>query len=402
METPEWGNPTFDMLPAGLGPSTRLVHGARRPEKNAGAVVTPIYQTSTFHYPFEFNEAEGRDRAYHYSRYANPNPEAAAELVRLLEGGQAGFAFGSGMGAIATTLLALLQPGDEVVALESLYGGTLGLMGDLLARYGITTRFIPDVKTDDPARAVQGNPRVVYIESPTNPCLRVVDIAAWARAAHRSNAILVVDNTFATPVNQTPLALGADIVLHSATKYLGGHHDLMAGVVVGPANLIGRVTGAHRMIGSVLDPFAAFLLARGLRTLAVRVARHNENGGRVATVAASHRQVRAVHYPGRDSPREEEIASRQMTGRGGMVTIDLEGGQKAAHRFMRELKLVHVAASLGGVGSLVSLPVETSHAQLSPEALRSRGITEGMVRLSLGIEDPADLESDVRRALNAL
>ncbi len=390
----------FHPLPEWASPATRAVHGGRRPDLNAGAVAPPIYQTSTFHYPAQFSEASGHGDVYLYSRNANPTVEGPAEALRELEGGEASRLFASGMGAISATLLSLVRPGDEVLALSDLYGGTTDLLHDVLPRYGVSLAEVTDAEAREPETAVSNATRLVYLESPTNPLLRVHDIARWAKAANSVGAILAVDNTFATPINQKPLALGADLVLHSATKYLGGHSDLIAGAVVGSARLLDQID-PKRIFGSPLDPFAAFLLHRSLKTLALRMDRHNEAGRVVSEALAHHPSVVRVHYPGRADPEDEAIAVRQMRGRGGMVSLSLRGGAPAVDRFLHHLAIVHVAPSLGGVESLASVPSQTSHTHLSPEERASRGIDEGCVRLSLGIEEPADLVRDVSEALDA-
>jgi cystathionine beta-lyase/cystathionine gamma-synthase len=384
-----------------VGVSTRLVHGARRAEYNAGAVVPPIYQSTTYHYPSAFSEATDRGGLYEYSRLANPTSEVPAELLRQLEGGESARLFGSGMGAFTSVLLSLVKAGDEVVALDMLYGGTLGVLTDLMPRFGVSVRFANEAAAREPEKLLTANTRLAVIESPTNPLLTVHDIARWAKAADATGTILLVDNTFATPINQTPLPLGADLVFHSATKYLGGHSDIVAGGVVGPQNLLSRID-PRGDYGSVLDPFAAYLLGRSMKTLALRVARHNENGRRVAEALAVHPQVRAVRYPGRASREEEEIAARQMRGRGGMVSVSLKGGAAAAERFLHRLRFVHVATSLGGVDSLASVPGLTSHRHLSPTELERRGIDPGLIRFSFGIEDPDDLVRDLTEALDQL
>jgi cystathionine beta-lyase/cystathionine gamma-synthase len=393
--------PRFDPVPEWVGPSTRLVHGARRPEYNAGAVVPPIYQSTTYHFPSGFSEAADRGGLYLYSRLANPTVEVPTELLRQLEGGEAARLFGSGMGAFTSLVLSLLQAGDEVVALDVLYGGTLSVLADLLPRFGVSVRFVSEPEAREPETVLTARTRLAVIESPTNPLLTVHDIARWGKAADSVGAILVVDNTFATPINQNPLALGADLVFHSATKYLAGHSDLVAGGVVGPTDLLSRID-AKGDLGSTLDPFAAYLLGRSLKTLALRVARHNENGRKVAEALAGHPLVRRVHYPGRGSAEEETIASRQMRGRGGMVTVSLNGGAEVAERFLRRLRFVHVASSLGGVDSLASVPGLTSHRHLSPEERERRGIDDGLIRFSFGIEDPEDLVRDLTEALDSL
>ncbi len=391
----------FEPLPEWVGVSTRLVHGARRPEYNAGAVVPPIYQTSTFHWPPERSESSDRARPYLYTRLENPSLEVPTELIRGLEGAESGRLFGSGMGAITATVLSLLRSGDEVVALAGLYGGTTDLLTDLLPRYGVRVREISVADARAPESVVGERTRLAIVESPTNPLLTVHDLARWGQATDRAGAILLVDNTFATPINQNPLALGADLVVHSATKYLGGHSDLVAGVVVGPERLISRID-SKGYFGAAVDPFVGFLLARGLRTLSLRVARQNENARAVAEAIREHSAVTRVHYPGWGGPEEEAIAARQMRGRGGMLSVSLRGGVEAAERFLSRLRLVHIAASLGGVESLASVPRLTSHRHLSAAELAARGIDEGLVRLSLGIEETADLVRDVTEALDAL
>ncbi len=390
----------FHPLPAWASPATRAVHGGRRPDLNAGAVAPPIYQTSTFHYPAAFSEASGHGDVYLYSRNANPTVEGPAEALRELEGGEASRLFASGMGAISATLLSLVRRGDEVLALSDLYGGTTDLLHDVLPRYGVSLVEVTDAEAREPEKVVSNATRLVYLESPTNPLLRVHDIARWSKAANSVGAILAVDNTFATPINQKPLALGADLVIHSATKYLGGHSDLVAGAVVGSARLLDQID-PKRILGAPLDPFAAFLLHRSLKTLALRMDRHNEAGRVVSETLANHPSVVRVHYPGRADPGDEAIATRQMRGRGGMVSLSLRGGAPAVNRFLRHLAIVQVAPSLGGVESLASVPSQTSHTHLTPEERSSRGIDDGCVRLSLGIEEPADLVRDVSEALDA-
>ncbi len=390
--------PRHRALPAWAGPATRLVHGGALRDLNAGAVVPPIYQTSTFHFPAAFSEARPED-VYLYSRNANPTVDNVEEVLRELEGGESARLFASGMGAIASTAISLLRPGAELVVLADLYGGTTELWRGFLRPYGIKVRELTDEQARTPERVVSRETRLILLETPTNPCLRVHDIARWARAADEVGAILAVDSTFAPPLNQNPLSLGADLVLHSATKYLGGHTDLLAGVVVGPERLLRRID-PKRVLGAPLDPFAAFLLHRSLKTLALRVERQNENGRAVASALASHPAVRRVYYPGRAGEEEEAIAARQMRGRGGVLSLSLAGGAEAVERFLQGLSIVQVASSLGGVESLVSVPVQTSHRHLGPEALAARGIDAGLVRIALGIEETEDLVRDLRAALD--
>jgi len=392
---------SFDPLPEWAGVATRLVHGARRPELNAGAVVGPIYQTSTFHFPSAHSESSDRGKVYLYTRLDNPSLEGPAETIRQLEGGEEARLFGSGMGAIAATVLSLVRSGDEVVTLQDLYGGTLDLFTDLLPRFGVRVRFVTAAEAEQPEAVLHRGTRLVWLESPTNPTLTVVDLRQWADAADAAGALLAVDNTFATPINQTPLALGADLVVHSATKYLAGHSDVLAGAVVGPEELLRRID-AKGYLGASLDPFAAFLLSRSLKTLSLRVARQNENGRRVVEALSRHPAVRRVYYPGRNSPAEEAIAARQMRGRGGMFSLTLRAGPEAVDPFLRRLHFVHVASSLGSVESLASVPAITSHRHLSPSELAERGIETSMVRFSLGVEEPDDLVRDLTEALDAL
>lgn len=389
----------FLPLPEWAGAATRLVHGAHRPERNAGALVAPIYQTSTFHYPAERSESAAEGALYLYTRYENPNQEEAAELLRDLEGAEVARVFSSGMAAISTAILSLVGPGEEVVALENLYGGTVAFLTNFLPRFGVRVRWISIPEALEPERCVGPATRLVVLESPTNPTLDVIDLARWAAAARAVGARTLVDNTFATPINQRPIALGIDLVAHSASKYLGGHSDIIAGALAGPTELMDRIRATHLLLGGSLDPFAAFLLARGMKTLGVRVVRECASAAWLVDRIADLSGVARVYYPGRDSPVSDEIARRQMTGRGAMVTFTLQGGEAAAKRLQRNLRIIQVAASLGGVESLVSLPIETSHRALTPTQRSRLGIDPGMVRLSVGLEEPEDLLRDLRESL---
>ncbi|MCI4327550.1 MAG: aminotransferase class I/II-fold pyridoxal phosphate-dependent enzyme [Thermoplasmata archaeon] len=391
--------PKFHPLPEWVGPATRAVHAGAREDANAGSVVFPIYQTSTFHFPAEFSEARDPRDVQLYTRLGNPTQEVAAEVLASLEGAEAARVFGSGMGAIAATVLTFVSPGDEVVALSDLYGGTLDLLGELLPRFGVRVRFLSAAEAARPESAIGPSTKLVYFESPTNPLLRIHDIRRWTDAAHAVGALAVFDNTFATPIGQHPLARGVDLVLHSASKSLGGHSDVIAGAVAGSADLLERVDRTRSILGSPLDPFAAFLLTRGMKTLPLRVAKQSENARKLVGALAPHPAVAEVHYPGREGPAAESVASAQMRFRGGVVGLELAGGRAAVRRFLGNLRLVHVAASLGGVESLASVPRETSHRGLSDADCLARGIRPGLVRLSLGIEDAEDLIRDVSEAL---
>lgn len=394
------GPPTgaFRPLPPWAGRATRLVHGGQFPDLNAGAVVPPVYQTSTFRYPAPFSEAAARGTVRIYSREGNPTVDGPTELVRDLEGGEGARLFASGMGAISAAFLSLVRAGDEVVAPDGLYGGTVDLLRELLPNLGVRVRLLDAAHAGAPEDAVSPSTRLGFLETPTNPTLRVHDIRRWAEALHARGGLLVVDNTFACPINQRPLAHGADLVVESATKYLGGHADLTAGAVVGSARLLERLDPAHHL-GAPLDPFAAFLLHRSLKTLVLRVDRQNHNAAALVDALREDPSVDRVHYPGRDDPSQEAIAARQMTGRGGMLAISLREGARAAARFLSGLRIVQVAPSLGGVESLACVPRETSHRAYSETQRAALGIDDGMVRLSVGIEEPEDLVRDLREAL---
>jgi len=381
---------------------TLLVHGADIPDLNAGSVVPPIYQTSTFHYPAEHSEVRPPGRVHLYTRLENPTLSQAADLIRKAENAEMGRVYASGMGALSAAILGSLRSGDEVVALEDLYGNTLTLLRDEVSRFGISVRWVPSDRSDQVEDMVTDQTRLLVVETPTNPTLRVHDLRAWSRAARKVGAHLLVDNTFATPVNQRPGDLGAHLVMHSATKYLGGHSDLLAGALVGESRVLESLRVTSETLGATLDPLAGYLLVRGMRTLALRIRRHNENGRALREELEGHPKILAVHYPGSHSEAEERLCRTQMSGRGGMISLVLRGGSRQAHQLMSHLRLVHPASSLGGVESLASIPAETSHRQLSPEERKRRGIEDGMVRLSLGIEDPADLVEDFRNALRSM
>lgn len=388
----------FRPLPDWARPATRLVHGGQLADLNAGAVVSPIYQTSTFHYPAEYSEAAAHGEVHIYSREGNPTVGGAADVVRELEGGEAAKLFASGMGAISATILSLVRAGDEVLAPDALYGGTAGLLTELLPRLGVRVHLLDRAATETPERAVTPSTRLAIVETPTNPLLRVHDLRRWSDAVHRVGGVLVVDNTFASPINQQPLELGADLVVHSATKYLGGHSDLTGGAVIGSSEIVSRID-PKSYLGSPLDPFAAFLLHRSLKTLGLRVAQQNRNAAALLAAVEHHPSVESVYYPGRSSVDQEAIAARQMRGRGGMLSFALRGGRPAVPQFFSALRIVQVASSLGGVESLASSPRETSHRRFTDEERRALGIPDGLVRLSVGVEDPADLVRDVEEAL---
>jgi len=381
---------------------TDAVRGAADLEKKNGPLGTPIYQTSTFEVTDndEQVEATGSDR--YYTRYGNPTNTVAENTIAKLEGTDAALTFASGMGAITTTLMALLKNGDHIVAQRDIYGGVTKFLSQWLPKMGIETTFVDTTEYEQHARAIRPNTKLLYLESPTNPALRVVDFKKTAALARQHNLISMIDSTFGTPINQRPGEFGIDLVMHSGTKYLSGHSDLICGVVAGRHGLMKRVWDTRTTLGNCMDPHASWMLVRGLKTLAVRVARQNENAQRVAEFLAEQAKVRRVHYPFLESHPQYAVARAQMTGGGGMVTFEVEGTGQDARRASEAMRLFTLAPSLGGVESLVSIPVLTSHLTVPPEERKRSGITEQMIRLSVGIENADDLIADLERALKAM
>jgi cystathionine gamma-lyase len=373
---------------------TRAIHAGQEADRATGATIVPVYQTVTF-----TQDAIGRDRGFVYSRSDNPTRQALETCLASLEGGRFGLAYGSGMAAIAGTMQ-LVRAGDHVVVADDLYGGTYRLFSQILPGQGVRFTYVDATRPEEVAKAVEPATRMVWIESPTNPMLRLVDVAACADVARRQGAWLVVDNTFATPYLQNPLALGASVVVHSTTKYLGGHSDVVGGaVVVEDESLYERLRFARNATGGVPGPWDAWLVLRGAKTLAVRMRQHEANARRVAEALRTCSEIAAVHYPGFPEHRGHDLARRQMRGFGGMVTIELAGGPEAARRLCESTELFSRGESLGGVESLIGYPWLMSHAAFEPDAKRRKGITESIVRLSVGLEDADDLCDDLRRAL---
>jgi cystathionine beta-lyase/cystathionine gamma-synthase len=381
-----------DGRPGRAGASTESVH-AGRPERESGApVVTPVYQAATF-----FTEAvpSGEVR---YTRYGtNPNHQVLATRLAALEGAESAIVLGSGNAASALSLLSCVAAGDHIVAARMLYGGTTRLLSREFPRLGIETSFIDSADGWEPA--LRPNTRAAFVEVPVNPTLRIPDIRPIAAIMRARGIPLLVDATFATPINFRPLEHGADVVIHSATKYLGGHSDVTAGVVAGRADIVTEVREKLMSFGPVLDPHATWLLDRGIKTLAVRVARHNENGMAIARWLCGQPSVARVHYPGLESHPDHRLAQELFRGYGGVVSVVVRGGDEAALRVMGGLRVMSAAPSLGGVETLVSMPRFTSHASLSREERHRLGIDDGFIRLSLGIEDAADLIADLEQAL---
>lgn len=365
-------------------------------------LTTPIYETTTFLFDsaadvVAFNE--GRSDRYLYTRYGNPTVTAVESALASLDGADGALLFASGMAATATTLMAHLQAGDEVICAASIYGGTLHLLEDLLSRFAVAVRFVSLEQLGDPVSMLSDRTRMVWFESPTNPTLRCVDIRRIATACRARGVISALDNTFASPMNQRPLALGVDLAMQSATKYLNGHSDVTAGVIAGPSPLLAPIERARRLLGGVLDPQAAYALGRGLKTLPLRMARHNATAQIVAEALAADARVTQVYYPGLPAHPDHAVARYQMTGYGGMVCIDLGGDYDRAARAYDRFTLIQRAASLGGIESLVSMPVLTSQWGHTDEQLAAAGITRGMLRLSIGLEEPKDLLADLDRSL---
>jgi cystathionine beta-lyase/cystathionine gamma-synthase len=384
------------------GFSTTLIRAGEGKDEHPAPLTTPIYETTTFIFPDSaelrrYNE--GRSPSYLYSRYDNPTVVAVEEKLAAADAAEGAAVFGSGMAASSTLLLALLKAGDELVTSAALYGGTLHMMHEFLPKFGVTVRAVSLDALRDPAAVLSDRTRLLWFESPINPTLRCVDIAGVAAACRAGGVVSVIDNTFASPVNQQPLALGIDLVIQSASKYLAGHSDVTAGVITGDGPLLREVALTRRRLGGILDPQPAYLLGRSLKTLPLRMARHNSSGQAVAEALDGHPRVRAVFYPGLPSHPDHEIARAQMAGFGGMVCIDVDGGEAAACGAFDRLRIVRRAASLGGVESVCSLPVLTSHWGYTDDQLAAAGVTRGMMRFSIGLEEPADLIADIRQAL---
>lgn len=383
------------------GFSTTLIHRGEGREP-ARSLTTPIYETTTF--VFESADEvrrynEGKTSRFLYSRYENPTIVATEEKLAAADGAEAALAFSSGMAATTNVLLTLLQAGDEVVCSAAIYGGTFHLLADFLPKFDIRPRFVSLDELRRPAGVIGERTKIVWFESPINPHLRCVDVRAIADACRARGVRSIIDNTFASPINQRPLDLGVDIAMQSATKYLNGHSDVTGGVLTARRELIQPLAMARRKLGGVMDPQAAYALGRGLKTLPIRMARHNTNAMAVARALEGHSRVARVYYPGLPSHPDHEIAKRQMTGFGGMVCVDVAGGEAAAFRAFDRLQVVKRAASLGGTESLCSLPILTSQWGHTDEQLAAAGVTRGMMRLSIGLEDPEDLIADLKQAL---
>jgi cystathionine beta-lyase/cystathionine gamma-synthase len=378
------------------GFSTLAIHAGQPPDPATGATVVPIYATSTF-----TQKAPGEHKGFEYSRSGNPTRAALETCLAALEGGEQGLAFASGLAA-TTAVLSLFRPGDEVAAAADLYGGTYRLLERVFKPWGLVPRYTEDPRPEAFGAIITPATRLLWIETPTNPLLQIVDISALAQLAHQAGALLAVDNTFASPYLQQPLRLGADLVVHSTTKYLGGHSDVIGGAVIGRRTLLEPIKFYQNAAGAVPGPFDAWLILRGLKTLAIRMERHCANAGRLAEWLAEQDGVDRVYYPGLPSHPGHELARAQMRGFGGMISLRLAGGVPAAHQFLTRTRLFSLAESLGGVESLIGHPASMTHASIPAELRQARGIDDGLVRLSVGIEDSDDLCDDLKCALTAI
>ncbi len=379
-------------LARGLG--TRAIHAGQEPDPTTGAIMTPVFMTSTY-----VQAAPGVHKGYEYSRTGNPTRAALEACLASLEGGRHGYAFASGCAA-TSTVMHLLEAGDHVICGDDVYGGTFRLFNAVWRKAGLDFTFTDMTDPDAITRAIRPNTKLVWLETPTNPMLKLFDIAAIAERTKAAGLLLAVDNTFATPMAQNPLALGADIVVHSTTKYLNGHSDVVGGAVVVNDDALGaRIAYLQNAVGAVPGPMDSFLVLRGLKTLHLRMERHTRNATHLATMLEGHPAVAKVIYPGLPSHSQHELAKRQMRLAGGMITVVLKGGLAAAEKMLRTTRLFACAESLGGVESLIEHPAIMTHASIPPENRAALGIDDGLVRLSVGIEDVADLEADLLAAL---
>ena len=377
--------------------ATKAIHVGQEPDPTTGSTIVPIYQTSTY-----TQEAPGQHKGYEYSRTANPTRTALEECVASLEGGEYGLAFASGLAATVATM-SLLSPGDHVVAGDDLYGGTYRLFDKVLARSGgLEFTYADTTHPEAVEKALRPETKLLWIETPTNPLLTISDIEELSETARERGAVVAVDNTFASPYFQRPLSLGADIVVHSTTKYMGGHSDVIGGVVVtSKPDFYEGMKFYQNAAGGVPGPFDSWIVLRGLKTLAVRMRQHEENALAVAEFLQDHPQVEMVSYPGLPSHPQHELAKRQMSGFSGMVSFTLRGGAEAAYAAVQRTRVFHFAESLGGVESLVTHPATMTHAAIPREQREARGLTDGLMRLSVGIEDKEDLIADLDGAISA-
>jgi len=374
--------------------STKAIHAGQKPDPSTGAIRTPIFQTSTY-----AQAGLGDHKGYEYSRSHNPTRTALEECIAALEDGRYGLAFASGMAA-EQAILSLLSAGDHMIACDDLYGGSFRIFERIMRRYNVETSYVTAGKIEGYAKAIRPNTKLIWLETPTNPLLRLIDIQAVAEIAHQHNVPVVVDNTFASPYFQQPLKLGADIVIHSTTKYINGHSDVIGGaLVLNNEEVYEAIKFYENAAGSVPSPFDAWLILRGIKTLAVRMRQHEENARVVANFLAEHPRVEKVYYPGLSSHPDYELAKRQMSGFGGMVSFQFKGVYEDVDKLVRRFNVFTLAESLGGVDSLVCHPASMTHGSIPKEIREPRGLTDTLLRLSVGIEDAEDILADLQQAL---
>ena len=381
---------------------TEAVRGGTNLDKKNAPLVAPIYQTSTFEVTDMQEQVRATPSDRYYTRYGNATNTVPENAIAQLEGADAALLFSSGMAAITTSILALVKAGDHIVAQRDIYGGVIKFFSKWLPQFGIETTFVDTNDIEQHERAIRPNTKIIYIESPTNPTVRVVDLEKIAALARRHNLISAIDSTFATPINCRPAEWGIDLVLHSGTKYFGGHSDIMCGIAVGRGDLIEQIHQARTTFGGCIDPHAAFLLLRGIKTLAVRVERQNETALRIAEFLSQHPNVKRVHYAMLPQHADYATAKKQMAGAGGVLSFEVDGTGADACRVAEALNLFTLAPSLGSVDSLVTIPVLTSHYLIDPAVLKKMGVTEQMIRLSVGIEHVDDLIADLEKGLAVL
>jgi methionine-gamma-lyase len=385
------------------GFATKAVHAGQHPDPSAGSVVVPIYETSTF----VFENAEqgaarfaGKEEGYIYTRLGNPTIRALEKNVAALENGEDARACASGMAAINTAVMSMVKMGDHVVATDCLYGGTVKLFLSILSKFGVEFTLVDSSNETNVEAAIRKNTKLVYLETPSNPTLKLTDIRAVAKIAKNHNVLTMVDNTFMSPYFQRPLELGADVVIHSLTKYLSGHSDVVGGIIVGSNTFIKALDPTLKTTGATLGPFEAWLTLRGIKTLPLRMERHNENALKVAEFLESHPKIGKVYYPGLKSHPQHELAKRQMSGFGGVICFEVKGGLEAGVKLMNSVRLCTLAVSLGAVETLIEHPASMTHAIVPKEEKLKAGITDSLVRLSVGIEDVEDIIEDLRQALD--
>ncbi len=381
---------------------TEAVRGGTSLAKKNGPLTAPIYQTSTFEGADMQEQVRAIPTDSFYTRYGNPTCTAAENAIAELEGTDRALVFASGMAAITTSIMALVNAGDHIVAQRDIYGGTIRFLSQWLPKLGVETTFVDTNDIEQHERAIRPNTKILYVESPTNPTVRVVDLEKIAALARKRGLVSMIDSTFATPINCRPAEWGIDLVLHSGTKYFGGHSDIICGIAAGRRDLIEPIHRSRTILGGCMDPHAAFLLLRGIRTLAVRVERQNESALKIAEFLSRHPKVKRAYYPLLKEHPDYATVKRQMTGAGGIVSFEVKGSGADACRVAEALSLFSLAPSLGGVDSLVTIPVMTSHYQIDPEMLKKMGVTEQMIRLSVGVEHVEDLIADLEKGLAVL